>query len=106
MEFGEYALDTVHREFREEIGQALTGVLAGVLENSDLADARDRLPAPLSRRCGRYLGPGSHPAQGLGRRHFSQANKHLAEDRQERDHPDAAPRSGTGPADIAASRFG
>ena len=34
VEFGEYALDTVRREFREEIGQALTGVLlAGVLEN-------------------------------------------------------------------------
>ena len=34
VEFGEYALDTVHREFREEIGQALTRVrLAGVLEN-------------------------------------------------------------------------
>jgi ADP-ribose pyrophosphatase YjhB (NUDIX family) len=34
VEFAEYALDTVHREFREEIGQALTGVrLAGVLEN-------------------------------------------------------------------------
>lgn len=34
VEFGEYALDTVHREFREEIGQALTDVrLAGVLEN-------------------------------------------------------------------------
>jgi ADP-ribose pyrophosphatase YjhB (NUDIX family) len=34
VEFGEYALDTAHREFREEIGQALTGVqLAGVLEN-------------------------------------------------------------------------
>jgi ADP-ribose pyrophosphatase YjhB (NUDIX family) len=34
VEFGEYALDTVHREFREEIGQALTGVrLANVLEN-------------------------------------------------------------------------
>ena len=34
VEFGEYALDTVHREFREEIGQALSGVrLAGVLEN-------------------------------------------------------------------------
>jgi ADP-ribose pyrophosphatase YjhB (NUDIX family) len=34
VEFGEYALDTVHREFREEIGQALTGVRqAGVLEN-------------------------------------------------------------------------
>ena|SRR5215472_2901209 len=34
VEFGEYALDTVHRELREEIGQALTDVrLAGVLEN-------------------------------------------------------------------------
>ena len=34
VEFGEYARDTVYREFREEIGQALTGVrLAGVLEN-------------------------------------------------------------------------
>jgi ADP-ribose pyrophosphatase YjhB (NUDIX family) len=34
VEFGEYALDTVRREFQEEIGQALTGVrLAGVLEN-------------------------------------------------------------------------
>jgi len=34
VELGEYAQDTVHREFREEIGQALTGVrLAGVLEN-------------------------------------------------------------------------
>ena len=34
VEFGERALDTVHREFREEIGQALTGVRqAGVLEN-------------------------------------------------------------------------
>ena len=34
VEFGEYALDTVHREFREEIGQAITEVrLAGVLEN-------------------------------------------------------------------------
>jgi ADP-ribose pyrophosphatase YjhB (NUDIX family) len=34
VEFGEYALGTVHRELREEIGQALTGVrLAGVLEN-------------------------------------------------------------------------
>jgi ADP-ribose pyrophosphatase YjhB (NUDIX family) len=34
VEFSEYARDTVHREFREEIGQALTGVrLAGVLEN-------------------------------------------------------------------------
>jgi len=34
VEFGEYARDTVHREFREEIGQTLTEVrLAGVLEN-------------------------------------------------------------------------
>jgi ADP-ribose pyrophosphatase YjhB (NUDIX family) len=34
VEYGEYALETVHREFREEIGQALTGVkLGGVLEN-------------------------------------------------------------------------
>jgi ADP-ribose pyrophosphatase YjhB (NUDIX family) len=34
VEFGEYALNTVHRELREEIGQALAGVrLAGVLEN-------------------------------------------------------------------------
>jgi ADP-ribose pyrophosphatase YjhB (NUDIX family) len=34
VEFGEYALDTVHRELREEIGQALTGVRrVGVLEN-------------------------------------------------------------------------
>lgn len=34
VEYGERALDTVQREFREEIGQALTGVrLAGVLEN-------------------------------------------------------------------------
>jgi ADP-ribose pyrophosphatase YjhB (NUDIX family) len=34
VEFGEYALDTVHREFGEEIGQALTAVqLTGVLEN-------------------------------------------------------------------------
>ena len=34
VEFSEYARDTVHREFREEIGQALTEVrLAGVLEN-------------------------------------------------------------------------
>jgi 8-oxo-dGTP pyrophosphatase MutT (NUDIX family) len=34
VEFGEYALDTVHRELREEIGQALANVrLAGVLEN-------------------------------------------------------------------------
>ena len=34
VEFGEYALDTVHREFGEEIGEALTGMrLAGVLEN-------------------------------------------------------------------------
>ena len=34
MEFGEYAVDTIHREFGEEIGQVLTGVrLLGVLEN-------------------------------------------------------------------------
>jgi len=34
VEFGEYALDTVHREFQEEIGQRLAGVrLLGVLEN-------------------------------------------------------------------------
>lgn len=34
VEFGEYALETVHREFLEEIGQSLTGVrLLGVLEN-------------------------------------------------------------------------
>jgi ADP-ribose pyrophosphatase YjhB (NUDIX family) len=34
VEFGEYAIDTVHREFQEEIAQALTDVrLAGVLEN-------------------------------------------------------------------------
>jgi len=34
VEFGEHARDTVHREFREEIGQVLTKVrLAGVLEN-------------------------------------------------------------------------
>jgi ADP-ribose pyrophosphatase YjhB (NUDIX family) len=34
VEFGEYALDTVHREFREELGQELTDVrLLGVLEN-------------------------------------------------------------------------
>jgi ADP-ribose pyrophosphatase YjhB (NUDIX family) len=34
VEFGEYALDTVNREFQEEIGQSLTGVrLLGVLEN-------------------------------------------------------------------------
>jgi ADP-ribose pyrophosphatase YjhB (NUDIX family) len=34
VEFGEYALDTVRREFREEIGQELAGVrLLGVLEN-------------------------------------------------------------------------
>jgi ADP-ribose pyrophosphatase YjhB (NUDIX family) len=34
VEFGEYALDTIHREFVEEIGQRLTGVrLLGVLEN-------------------------------------------------------------------------
>ena len=34
VEFGEYALDTVQREFREEIEQDITAVrLAGVLEN-------------------------------------------------------------------------
>ena len=34
VEFGEYALDTVRREFREEIGQELTDArLLGVLEN-------------------------------------------------------------------------
>jgi ADP-ribose pyrophosphatase YjhB (NUDIX family) len=34
VEFGEHALDTIHREFGEEIGQVLTGVrLLGVLEN-------------------------------------------------------------------------
>ena len=34
VEFGEYALDTVRREFAEEVGQELTGVrLLGVLEN-------------------------------------------------------------------------
>jgi ADP-ribose pyrophosphatase YjhB (NUDIX family) len=34
VDFGEYALNTVHREFREEIGQRLTDVrLLGVLEN-------------------------------------------------------------------------
>jgi ADP-ribose pyrophosphatase YjhB (NUDIX family) len=34
VEFGEYAAETVRREFREEIGQELTEVrLAGVLEN-------------------------------------------------------------------------
>jgi ADP-ribose pyrophosphatase YjhB (NUDIX family) len=34
VEFGEYALNTVHRELQEEIGQALTRVrLSGVLEN-------------------------------------------------------------------------
>lgn len=34
VEYGEYAAETVRREFREEIGQALTEVkLAGVLEN-------------------------------------------------------------------------
>ena len=34
VEFGEYALNTVRREFAEEIGQELTGVrLLGVLEN-------------------------------------------------------------------------
>ena len=34
VEFGEYAIDTVRREFGEEIGQELAGVrLLGVLEN-------------------------------------------------------------------------
>jgi ADP-ribose pyrophosphatase YjhB (NUDIX family) len=34
VEFGEYAGDTVRREFEEEIGQELVGIrLAGVLEN-------------------------------------------------------------------------
>ena len=34
MEFGEYALDTIHREFLEETGQVLTDVRRlGVLEN-------------------------------------------------------------------------
>jgi ADP-ribose pyrophosphatase YjhB (NUDIX family) len=34
VDFGEYALKTVHREFLEEIGQSLTDVrLLGVLEN-------------------------------------------------------------------------
>lgn len=34
VEFGEYALDTIHREFLEEIGQVVTDVrLLGVLEN-------------------------------------------------------------------------
>jgi ADP-ribose pyrophosphatase YjhB (NUDIX family) len=34
VEFGEYAVDTLHREFGEEIGQRLTGVRRlGVLEN-------------------------------------------------------------------------
>ena len=34
MEFGEYAVDTIHREFLEEIGQELTDVRRlGVLEN-------------------------------------------------------------------------
>ena len=34
VEFGEYAVNTIHREFLEEIGQELTGVrLLGVLEN-------------------------------------------------------------------------
>jgi ADP-ribose pyrophosphatase YjhB (NUDIX family) len=34
VEYGEYALEAVHREFLEEIGQRLTGVrLLGVLEN-------------------------------------------------------------------------
>ncbi len=34
VEFGEYAVDTIHREFLEEIGQVVTDVrLLGVLEN-------------------------------------------------------------------------
>src|ERR1700737_1002574 len=34
VEFGEYALDTIHREFLEEIAQVVTDVrLLGVLEN-------------------------------------------------------------------------
>ena len=34
VEFGEYAADTIHREFGEEIGQAVTDLrLLGVLEN-------------------------------------------------------------------------
>jgi len=34
VEFGEYAIDTIHREFGEEIGQQLTDVrLLGVIEN-------------------------------------------------------------------------
>ena len=34
VEFGEYAVDTIHREFGEEIGQVVTDVrLLGVLEN-------------------------------------------------------------------------
>ncbi len=34
VEFGEYAIDTIHRELGEEIGQRLTSVrLLGVLEN-------------------------------------------------------------------------
>ena len=34
VEYGEYALETIHREFLEEIGQRLTHVrLLGVLEN-------------------------------------------------------------------------
>jgi len=34
VEFGEHAIDTIHREFAEEIGQRLTDVrLVGVLEN-------------------------------------------------------------------------
>jgi len=34
VEFGEYSLDTVHREFVEELGQRLSGVrLLGVVEN-------------------------------------------------------------------------
>jgi ADP-ribose pyrophosphatase YjhB (NUDIX family) len=46
VEFSEYARDTVHREFREEIGQALTGWLAGVLATSSSGvapRARDRI---------------------------------------------------------------
>ena len=32
VEFGEYALNTVHRELREEIGQALTSIPGGGVE--------------------------------------------------------------------------
>ena len=43
VEFGEYALDTVRREFGEEIGQELTDVrLLGVLENIFTLDGIDR----------------------------------------------------------------